>query len=136
MTAPAALGHRSRGYVFDGFRLSADGTLLVRDGTPLALAPKVLRTLLVLVERAGEVVTKGDLLQSIWPDSFVEDTGLTRNISLLRQALRDDGQRFIVTVPRIGYRFVAPLARVDTPTAPPHAALAASYAHPPGTSRA
>lgn len=136
MTAPAALGNRSRGYVFDGFRLSVDGTLLVRDGTPLALAPKVLRTLLVLVERAGEVVTKGDLLQSIWPDSFVEDTGLTRNISLLRQALRDDGQRFIVTVPRIGYRFVAPLARVDTPAAPAPAAPAASYAHPPGTSRA
>ena len=53
----------------------------------------------MLVERAGEVVTKEDLLQAVWPDSFVEDTGLTRNISLLRQALGDDGQRFIVTAP-------------------------------------
>ena len=92
-------------YVFDRFRLSADGTLLERDGAVVPLAPKVLQTLLVLVEHAGEVVKKADLIEAVWPNSFVEETGLTRNISLLRQALDDDGQRFVVTVARIGYRF-------------------------------
>ena len=101
------------GYVFDRFRLSADGTLLVRDGAVVALAPKLLQTLLVLVEHAGEVVKKADLIEAVWPNSFVEDTGLTRNISLLRQALDDDGQRFVVTVARIGYRFAASVELVD-----------------------
>src|ERR1700675_1626712 len=92
-------------YAFDRFRLSAEGTLLVRSGEAVALAPKVLQTLLVLVQHAGEVVRKEDLLRAVWPDSFVEDTGLTRNISLLRQALGDNGQRLIVTIARTGYRF-------------------------------
>ena len=105
-------------YVFDRFRLSADGTLLVRDGVAIALAPKVLQILLQLVQHAGEVVRKEHLLEAVWPDSFVEDTGLTRNISLLRGALGDDGQRFVVTVARIGYRFVAPVERVDREAAP------------------
>lgn len=104
-----------RGYAFGRFRLSADGTLLVRDGEPVPLAPKVLKTLLTLVERAGEVVKKTELLQAVWPDSFVEETGLTRNISLLRDALDDDTQTLIVTVARIGYRFSAPVARIGEP---------------------
>lgn len=82
----------SDAYVFDRYRLSADGTLLVRDGTVVALAPKVLQILL-LVQHAGEVVRKEHLLHTVWPDSFVEDTGLTRNILLLRRALGDDGLR-------------------------------------------
>ena len=98
----------SDAYVFDRYRLSADGSLLLRDGTAVALAPKVLRILLVLVQHAGEVVRKEHLLQTVWPDSFVEDTGLTRNISLLRRALGDDGQHFVITVARTGYRFAAP----------------------------
>ena len=106
------------GYVFDRFRLSADGTLLVRDGLAVPLAPKVLQTLLVLVEHAGEVVKKADLIEAVWPNSFVEDTGLTRNISLLRQALEDDGQRFVVTVARIGYRFAASVEQAEGGAAP------------------
>src|SRR5262252_5740409 len=106
-------------YVFDRYRLSVDGSLLVRDGTVVALAPKVLQILLVLLQHAGEVVRKEHLLSTVWPDSFVEDTGLTRNISLLRRALGDDGQHFVVTVARIGYRFAAPVERVDRLAAPP-----------------
>jgi DNA-binding winged helix-turn-helix (wHTH) protein/tetratricopeptide (TPR) repeat protein len=106
------------GYVFDRFRLSADGTLLVRDGAAVPLAPKVLQTLLVLVEHAGEVVKKADLIQAVWPNSFVEETGLTRNISLLRQALDDDDQRFVVTVARIGYRFAGSVERCQRGAAP------------------
>lgn len=75
----------------------------------IPLAPKVLQTLAVLVRNAGSVVTKADLIETVWPDSIVEDTGLTRNISLLRQALGDEDQRLIVTVARIGYRFAGPV---------------------------
>lgn len=92
-------------YRFGRFHLSSDGTLLLRDGAAVPLAPKVLQTLLVLVQHAGTVVKKADLIETIWPDSIVEDTGLTRNISVLRQALSDEDQRLIVTVARIGYRF-------------------------------
>ncbi len=94
-------------YAFDRFRLTSDGTLLCRGDVVVPLAPKVLQTLLVLVQRAGDVVTKDELLRAVWPDCFVEETGLTRNVSLLRQALDDDGRRFIVTVARVGYRFAA-----------------------------
>jgi DNA-binding winged helix-turn-helix (wHTH) protein/tetratricopeptide (TPR) repeat protein len=100
-------------YVFDRFSLSDDGTLLLERGTAVAVAPKVLQTLLVLVEHAGQVVTKGELVRAVWPDTFVEETGLTRNISVLRQTLDDDGQRFIATIPRIGYRFVASVQHVN-----------------------
>jgi len=107
-------------YQFGPFRLTADGTLLQRDGIAIALAPKVLQTLLVLVRSAGTVVKKADLIERIWPDSFVEDTGLTRNISVLRQALGDEDQRLIVTVARIGYRFAGSVTQgrhADDPTA-------------------
>jgi DNA-binding winged helix-turn-helix (wHTH) protein len=111
-------------YAFDRFRLSADGTLLTRDGVAITLAPKVLQILLWLLQHAGEVVRKEQLLQAVWPDSFVEETGLTRNISLLRRALGDDGQHFIATAARVGYRFVPPVERVAAgtpPTAKPQA---------------
>ena len=85
------------------------------------LAPKALRTLLTLVERAGEVVTKQQLLETVWPDSFVEDTGLTRNISVIRQAFGEDGERFIATVARLGYRFTAPVTRIESSINPPPA---------------
>ena len=106
-------------YVFGRFRLSADGTLLLKDGGRVPLAPKVLQTLLVLIDRAGDVVKKADLLQAVWPDSFVEETGLSRNISLLRQALDDDDQTIIVTAARIGYRFAAPVTRENESASPP-----------------
>ena len=114
-------------YLFGRFRLSADGTMLLRDGAAIPLAPKALRTLLTLVEHAGEVVTKQQLLETVWPDSFVEDTGLTRNISVIRQALGEDGEQFIVTVARLGYRFTAQVERIEkdmTPRASRIAALA------------
>lgn len=102
MTSSRAAHER---YLFGRFSLSTDGSLLEQQGVAIHLAPKALKTLLVLVEHAGKVVRKDDLLHAVWPDTFVEETGLTRNISVLRQALGDDGPRFIVTVARIGYRF-------------------------------
>src|SRR5687768_6231186 len=108
-----------RCYRFGPFRLSADGTMLLRDAAPVPLAPKALRTLLTLVERAGEVVTKQQLLETVSPDSFVEDTGLTRNISVIRQAFGEDGERFIATVARLGYRFTAPVMCIESSIKPP-----------------
>jgi DNA-binding winged helix-turn-helix (wHTH) protein len=126
-------------YLFGPFRLSADGTMLLRDGAAVPLAPKALRTLLTLVEHAGEVVTKQHLLETVWPDSFVEDTGLTRNISVIRQALGEEGERFIVTVARLGYRFTAQVERIEkdmTPRASRIAALARGDRSAPMVGRA
>ena len=102
-----------RCFVFGRFRLAADGTMLLRDEAVVPLAPKALRTLLTLVEHAGEVVTKIHLLETVWPDSFVEDTGITRNISVIRQALGED-ERFIATVARVGYRFIEPVTVLES----------------------
>lgn len=102
-------------YVFGRFCLNGGGTLLTRDGEAVPLAPKVLQTLLVLVQRAGDVVAKEDLLAAVWPQTFVEETGLTRNISLLRRALGDEGDRLVVTIPSIGYRFTGSVATTTAP---------------------
>jgi eukaryotic-like serine/threonine-protein kinase len=120
----AQASERRGSYVFGRYCLSADGTMLVRDGVAVPLAPKALLTLLTLVERGGEVVRKGELLQTVWPDSFVEETGLARNISVLRKALGPEGARYIVTAPRVGYRFDAPVRLVDAVAARPRSAAA------------
>ncbi len=106
-------------YVFGRFSLAADGSLLERDGTTVAMAPKVLRLLVVLIERAGAVVRKEEILRAVWPDSFVEETGLTRNISLLRRALGEEGPARILTVARIGYRFAGKVQHVSSGGAMP-----------------
>jgi DNA-binding winged helix-turn-helix (wHTH) protein/tetratricopeptide (TPR) repeat protein len=97
-----------RSYEFDRFRLDADERVLLRDGAPVALGPKVIDTLIALVENAGHIVEKGELISRVWPDSFVEDGSLTKNISILRRVLEDGaGNQFIENVPRRGYRFNA-----------------------------
>jgi TolB-like protein/Tfp pilus assembly protein PilF len=101
-------------YKFDRFSLDAGGRLLYRDGKRLALPPKVVQLLLVLVEAHGDPVEKEELLQKVWADTVVEEGSLTSHISLLRKALgeRTDGQEFIETIPKRGYRFVAQLQEV------------------------
>jgi Tol biopolymer transport system component/DNA-binding winged helix-turn-helix (wHTH) protein len=83
--------------------------LLMRDGRMTPLPPKVFDTLLVLVENSGRVVSKDELMQSLWPDTFVEESNLTQNISQLRRALGDGAgdAQYIETIPKRGYRFVA-----------------------------
>jgi DNA-binding winged helix-turn-helix (wHTH) protein len=80
-------------------------------GEPVALTAKAFDLLVVLVRRAGHLVTKDDLFDEVWPGTFVQETNLTVNISALRKALDDgrDGSRIIQTVPGRGYRFVAPV---------------------------
>lgn len=99
----------TRYYEFGSFRLSLTDRLLMRDDRVVSLTPKLVDTLILLVENNGHVLTKNTLMETLWPDSFVEESSLTQNISLLRKALAENGhsQQFIETVPKRGYRFVA-----------------------------
>ncbi|HLE62428.1 MAG TPA: winged helix-turn-helix domain-containing protein, partial [Pyrinomonadaceae bacterium] len=98
-------------YEFGPFRLDPAERLLTREGTPVSLTPKAFETLLVLVERNGHLVEKDELMRQVWPDTFVEELGLARNVSSLRRALGEGptDNRYIETVPKCGYRFVAPV---------------------------
>lgn len=96
-------------YEFGPFRLDAAEHLLMRDGLPVLVTPKAFDTLLVLVENNGHLVDKDALMAQVWPDSFVEEGSLTRNISVLRRLLGGDSAdtRYIETTPKRGYRFTA-----------------------------
>jgi TolB-like protein/DNA-binding winged helix-turn-helix (wHTH) protein len=110
-------------FEFGTFRLDADRRLLLRDGEPVALAPKAFETLLALIEQPGRVITKDELLQRIWGETVVEEGGLTRNISILRKALgeKPDDHQYIVTIPGRGYQFVANVRERPLGPQPVHA---------------
>jgi DNA-binding winged helix-turn-helix (wHTH) protein len=94
-------------YEFGGYRLDVAESLLLRDGTAIALPPKTLAVLALLVRRAGNLVDRDTLMRELWPDSFVEEANIARHIWTLRQVF--GGDVFIETVPKRGYRFVAPV---------------------------
>jgi pimeloyl-ACP methyl ester carboxylesterase/DNA-binding winged helix-turn-helix (wHTH) protein len=96
-------------YLFDGFRVDVSERLLFRENREVPLTPKVFDTLLVLLENSSHVLTKKELMEKVWPDSFVEENNLAQNISILRKALGagKEGEHYIQTVPKRGYRFVA-----------------------------
>ena len=96
-------------YRFLDFELSERDFCLSRDGQRIALEPKALRVLTLLVSRAGRLVDKQELLGSVWPDTFVEENTLTRTIAILRRQLGDSSRasKLIETVPTRGYRFIA-----------------------------
>ena len=97
-------------YEFDSFRIDAGKRLLWNGGgEPIPLTPKVFDTLFYLVENAGKVIEKDELMSAIWPDTIVEENNLNKNISALRQILGEKRgeHRFIATVPGRGYKFVA-----------------------------
>src|SRR6185295_12625760 len=100
-------------YEFGPFRLDAREYVLLRNGQVIPVSPKVFETLLVLVENSGHVVGKEELYKQVWQDAFVEETNLTKNISILRKILSEgDGETsFIETVPKRGYRFVVPVRK-------------------------
>jgi DNA-binding winged helix-turn-helix (wHTH) protein len=85
--------------------------ILLKDGATVRLTPKAFDTLYVLVQHASQVVDKEQLLKEVWPDIFVEEGSLSHNIHNLRKALGDDSSepRYIETIPKRGYRFVAPV---------------------------
>ncbi len=94
-------------YEFGLFRVDPEKELLLRGTETVPLTPKTFQVLLVLVRHSNEVVTKDDLMKMVWPDTFVEEANLSRNIFLLRKALGETPQdhQYIVTVPGRGYRF-------------------------------
>jgi len=96
-------------YEFGPFTLDAAEQLLLRDGQPVALKPKIFDLLLVLVQNSGHVVHKNELMSRVWPDTVVEENNLTVSIFVLRKALGEthNGHRYIETVPKRGYRFAA-----------------------------
>src|SRR4051794_13498708 len=101
-------------YEFGLFTLDTAEQLLLRNGDVVPLTPKAYDTLLVLIKKSGHVVGKDELMQEIWPDTFVEEANLAHNISMLRRALGESPseQQYIQTVPKRGYRFVAAVAEV------------------------
>ena len=92
---------------FGTFQVDPRERVLLEDGRPVALTPKALETLLVLLKHHGHVVSKADLLKTVWPDTFVEEGVLAQNILTLRKALGNPD--WIENVPRRGYRFTAPV---------------------------
>lgn len=108
----------SRQYLFGDFRLDAVQRALFRKDELVQLTPKALETLLFLVERHGQIVDKKELMDAVWPGTFVEEVGLARNVSVLRKILSDqqDEQSFIETIPKRGYRFSAPV--IELPQSP------------------
>lgn len=111
-TAPA-------GYSFGPFSLDLATHELARGGKPVPINPKAFEALAVLVRNHDRVVEKDELLKEVWPDTFVSEDSLTQSISVLRRALRDDSTQphYIATIPRRGYRFVAPVTIVPGPSA-------------------
>jgi TolB-like protein/DNA-binding winged helix-turn-helix (wHTH) protein/Tfp pilus assembly protein PilF len=102
-------------YTFGRFRLDGRSRVLFCSGELVALYPKAIDVLVFLVEKHGNVATKEELLESVWPGTFVEESTLTRSISVLRKALGDtpEGHSYILTVPKRGYQFVG-MVREET----------------------
>lgn len=96
-------------YEFGPYRLDTARALLLREGQVVPIAHKALETLALLVRNSGRVVSKEELMREVWPDAFVEEGSLARNISVLRKALGESPaeHQYIETIPRRGYRFVA-----------------------------
>src|SRR5580700_6511000 len=102
-------------FEFGRFRLDRTEGILFQDGAAVPLSPRLFDTLMALVENRGHIVEKNDLMQKVWNDVAVEENNLTQSISALRKILGDnpDGPKFIETIPKRGYRFVAPVKEVS-----------------------
>lgn len=100
-------------YEFGGFRLDREARILLQSGRIVPVTPKAIEILLALVERPGQVVAKDDLIKAVWPDTFVEESNLTSNISILRKQLGVyQGGEYIETIPKRGYRFIATVTQI------------------------
>jgi TolB-like protein/Tfp pilus assembly protein PilF len=113
---------------FDCYRVDFARRLLLRGAELVQLPAKALDTLLVLIQRRAEVVTKEDLIKAVWPDAFVEEGNLSQSIHVLRRALGEsvEEHRYIVTVPGRGYRFVADVREIPEIKGDPASSLSAS----------
>ena len=107
-------------YEFDGFRLTPAERQLLRDGNPVALAPKAFDTLVVLVQNHGHALKKDELMRRVWPDAFVEESNLNHYISVLRKSLNcgSSGDGYVQTVRGYGFRFNADVRAVSEESTP------------------
>ncbi len=107
-------------YDFGEFRLDTTEKILTRSNKPVALTPKVFELLLLFVKNRGKLLEKDELMKKLWANSFVEESNLTFNIRQLRKILGDDAQNptYIKTVPRYGYRFIAPVNEISEENIP------------------
>lgn len=108
-------GLRSPGYEFGPYRLDTVSRSLECQGEVIALPPKAVEVLSELVKRPGEVVGKKELMEIVWPETFVEEANLNQMVFLLRRALGNNGSEYISTVPRRGYRFSGTVRSVEIP---------------------
>ena len=123
-----------RRYEFGDFHLDAAERRLVRAGHSVSLTPKMFDLLRVLVENAGHLVDKERLLREVWPDAFVEEGNLNRGISVLRKTLGETrNRRYIETVPKCGYRFIAAVRTCESDEAGPAEHSLRSSTAPPAT---
>ena len=118
----------SVGLQFGDFTLDVSERLLLREGRPVPLTPKAFDVLSALATRPGRLVTKDELIKEVWPDSFVEENNLAYHVFALRRALGEtpEGGKYVETVPKRGYRFVAPVkaaSRAGSPLEPRSAAV-------------
>jgi TolB-like protein/DNA-binding winged helix-turn-helix (wHTH) protein len=138
MSTANQLRHNAKGletrtcYEFGPFVLDTLQHALLKQGSPVPLTPKTYDTLLLLVQNNGRMLSKEELMRALWPDSFVEESNLTQQVSMIRKALGESASepRYIVTVPGCGYRFVAPVegtpsSSATVPQTPSPAPLAA-----------
>ena len=102
-------GSKNGMYSFDRFKLDAEKLMLYRDETEITLAPKIVKTLAVLIENRGSILSKDELIDKVWDDSIVEESNLSQNLYILRKTLgtKPDGGQYIETLRRRGYRFNA-----------------------------
>src|SRR6201996_456140 len=120
-----------RAFVFGPYRLLVAQRLLLEGDKPVRLGSRAFDILAALVERAGEVVGKEELIARAWPQTFVEEANLKIQVSALRRAL-GDGQgdhRYIATVVGRGYNFVAPIRKAERPQAPPSPTITPAARH-------
>src|SRR5688572_25189485 len=102
-------------FSFGEFELDADRRVLLKGGETVPLKSKTIDLLIALIDKRGEVVSKNSLLDAVWENQFVEENNLTVHVAALRKALGEtkNENRYIVTVPGKGYRFVAPITGID-----------------------
>jgi DNA-binding winged helix-turn-helix (wHTH) protein len=121
-------GQISNLYAFGAFRLDPRNRVLRLGEKPVVITPKAFEVLLLLIQKSGQIVSKDELMRTVWPDSFVEESNLTQTVFMLRKALGETPeQRYILTIQGRGYRFAADVKEVSG-----SGQVAAAWAHPPG----
>lgn len=111
-------GSKNGMYSFDRFKLDSEKLMLYRNEAEVSLPPKVVKTLAVLIENCGTILSKDELIEKVWADSIVEESNLSQHLYLLRKTLgtRPEGVPYIETLRRRGYRFTAAVRTIEPPT--------------------